>query len=99
MPVICGREMSGLAPHAKASSSGGDSSASTQRRSNVRKTLHFRPSARLQSILSRELVADPNVALLEFVKNSYDAHASDVLVEFDLGERAADGVIYVADNG
>jgi signal transduction histidine kinase len=65
----------------------------------VRKTLHFRPSARLQAILSRELVADPNVALLEFVKNGYDAHASEVLVEFELGDRARDGVIYVADNG
>lgn len=65
----------------------------------MRKTLHFRPSARLQSILSRELVADPNVALLEFVKNGYDAHASEVLVEFELGERAVDGVIYIADNG
>lgn len=65
----------------------------------MRKTLHFRPSARLQAILSRELVADPNVALLEFVKNGYDAHASEVLVEFELGDRARDGVIYVADNG
>jgi signal transduction histidine kinase len=65
----------------------------------VRKTLHFRPSARLQSILSRELVADPNVALLEFVKNGYDAHASEVLVQFELAERAREGVIYIADNG
>jgi signal transduction histidine kinase len=44
-------------------------------------------------------VADPNVALLEFVKNGYDAAASRVLVRFELGERPRDGTIWIADNG
>jgi hypothetical protein len=65
----------------------------------LRRTLHFEPSARLQSILSRELVADPNVAILEFVKNSYDADATEVRVEFDFGDSPQGGVITIADNG
>lgn len=65
----------------------------------MRKNVHFEPSARLQSILSRELVADPNVAVLEFVKNGYDAGASRVVVDLDLGDRAQDGVLIVADDG
>jgi signal transduction histidine kinase len=65
----------------------------------VKRTLRFKASARLQSILSRELVADPNVALLEFVKNGYDAAASRVLVRFELGEHPRDSIIWIADNG
>lgn len=65
----------------------------------VRTTLNFEPSARLQSILSRELVADPNVAVLEFVKNSYDAGAAQVLIDFELGDHAHDGVLTIADDG
>lgn len=65
----------------------------------MRRTVHFEPSARLQSILSRELVADPNVAILEFVKNSYDAGAEAVLIEFALDESGRDGVLTIADDG
>ena len=48
------------------------------------KNLRFRPSARLQRFLGTELIADPNVAIIEFVKNSYDAGASHVLIQFEL---------------
>jgi signal transduction histidine kinase len=65
----------------------------------MKRTLRFKASARLQSILSRELVADTNVALLEFVKNAYDAEASAVLVKFDLEDRSSDSVIWIADDG
>ncbi len=40
--------------------------------------MHLRPSARLQTFLGKELIADPNLAILEFVKNSYDAGADHV---------------------
>ena len=65
----------------------------------MKRTLHFKASARLQSILSRELVADPNVALLEFVKNGYDAAASRILIRFALGAHPRDSTIWIADNG
>ena len=48
----------------------------------------FVPSARLQTLLARELIADPNVAVLEFVKNAYDAGASNAQVSFQLQDRA-----------
>jgi signal transduction histidine kinase len=61
---------------------------------------HFEPSARLQRFLGRELIADPNVAVAEFVKNGYDAGASRVSLAFDLRapERSAHRLI-VADDG
>jgi signal transduction histidine kinase len=65
----------------------------------MKRTLRFKASARLQSILSRELVADANVALLEFVKNAYDAEASSVLVRFELEDRPDESTIWIADNG
>ena len=57
----------------------------------------FRPSARLQRFLGSELIADPNVAIIEFVKNSYDAGASLVLVEFSLAQTPS--TLTIADDG
>jgi signal transduction histidine kinase len=57
----------------------------------------FRPSARLQRYLGNELIADPNVAILEFVKNAYDAGAETVRVEFALS--ASPTTLTIADNG
>ncbi len=65
----------------------------------MRDNLHFEPSARLQSILSRELVADPNVAVLELVKNAYDAGARKVLLSFEIGGEATDAALTIADDG
>ena len=62
--------------------------------------LHFEPSARLQQFLGRELIADPNLAIAEFVKNSYDAGATDVYVEFRVDDlRPPEQVICISDNG
>jgi signal transduction histidine kinase len=47
-------------------------------------TFRFKPSARLQKYLGNELIADPNLAIIEFVKNAYDAGASQVKIKFDL---------------
>lgn len=63
------------------------------------KPLRFRPAARLQYLLSEQLVSDPNVAILEFVKNAYDADATDVLIEFDLHDDLTRASLIIADNG
>ena len=55
------------------------------------------PSARLQRFLGRELIADPNLAVIEFVKNAYDAGASRVLIDFRLG--GATRQLIVSDDG
>ena len=59
--------------------------------------MFLQPSARLQRFLGRELIADPNLAVLEFVKNAYDAGASDVQVEFEISTQPTSLVI--SDNG
>lgn len=48
------------------------------------RTFSLVPSARLQRFLGRELIADPNLAVIEFVKNAYDAGASRVVLDFKL---------------
>jgi signal transduction histidine kinase len=63
----------------------------------VTNAFKFRPSARLQRYLGRELIADPNVAILEFVKNAYDAGASTVRVDFSLSTRPS--ILTIADDG
>jgi signal transduction histidine kinase len=68
-------------------------------RRRKREPLRFRPAARLQYLLSEQLVSDPNVAILEFVKNSYDADATEVLIEFDLDENPLESSLVIADNG
>ncbi len=60
-------------------------------------SFRFRPSARLQRYLGRELIADPNVAIIEFVKNSYDAGASHVSIEFSLSQTPTS--LTIADDG
>src|SRR5579862_6328606 len=70
------------------------------RRRNARardKPLRFRPSARLQRYLGRELISDPNLAVLEFVKNGYDAGASIVVVTFNLS--GSETELVISDDG
>ena len=43
-------------------------------------TLSFRPRARIMRTLGNELISDDAVALIELVKNAYDADASRVLI-------------------
>lgn len=65
-----------------------------------RKTFTFTPSARLQRYLGNELIADPSLAIIEFVKNSYDAGAANVTVDFQLAERdPEDTTLVIADDG
>ena len=55
--------------------------------------LQFRVSAELKNILGRDLITSPDIAILELVKNSYDAHASKVEITFD------NDYLSIADNG
>lgn len=55
--------------------------------------LTFRVSAELKNILGRDLITSDNIAVLELVKNSYDAHATKVEITF------GDDSIVIADNG
>lgn len=55
--------------------------------------LKFKVSAELKNILGRDLITSDNIAILELVKNSYDAHATKVDITFD------DDKIIIADNG
>jgi len=60
--------------------------------------LHFKVSSGLKNIIGRELINDKFIAIFELVKNSYDAGAHDVRVEFiDIyGESPK---IIITDNG
>ena len=59
----------------------------------MKDNLQFRVSAELKNILGRDLITSPDIAILELVKNSYDAHASKVEITFD------NDYLAIADNG
>jgi signal transduction histidine kinase len=64
----------------------------------VSEKLNFKISAGLKNIIGRELITDKYIAIFELVKNSYDAHASEVLITFEnLGKSNAR--IIISDNG
>lgn len=64
-------------------------------------TQSIRPSARLIRTIGEDLIGDPNAALIELVKNSYDADASKVDIVFEYKEQDNEEVlsIKVVDNG
>ena len=55
--------------------------------------LVFRVSSELKNILGRDLITNDYIAILELVKNSYDASATKVEITF------AQDCITIADNG
>lgn len=55
--------------------------------------LQFKVSSGLKNILGQDLITSDNIAILELVKNSYDAHATKVVITFE------DDCITIADNG
>lgn len=59
----------------------------------MKDNLQFRVSAELKNILGKDLITSPDIAVLELVKNSYDAHATKVEITFD------DDYLSIADNG
>lgn len=61
------------------------------------KDLRFRISSALKSIIGKDLITDDFAAIFELVKNSFDADASKVLVNFNLSQR--ENSIIISDNG
>ena len=63
-----------------------------------KQVFRFVPSARLQHYLGNQLIADPNLAIIEFVKNAYDAGAAHLYLDFRISdpERTA---LLIADDG
>lgn len=59
----------------------------------------LRPRARLVHTLGSDLISSERVALIELVKNSYDADASHVILKFIGPLEAGQGSIQVWDNG
>lgn len=46
------------------------------------KELHFKTNVQLKSIIGKDLINDDNIAILELVKNSFDADARNVTVSY-----------------
>ena len=59
----------------------------------------LKPRARLISLIGEELISDEPVALVELVKNSYDADASNVKVAFEGNDPERPDRIIVSDDG
>lgn len=55
--------------------------------------LFFSVKTGIKSIVGKDLITDDNIAVFELVKNSYDAHASKVIITFE------DDRITISDNG
>ena len=64
-----------------------------------KQTFTFRPRARLVSILGEHLISDQAVGLIELVKNSYDADATEVSVSLSSLASANHTTVTVLDNG
>jgi signal transduction histidine kinase len=62
-------------------------------------TMRFRPRARLLYILGHELISDESIAILELVKNCYDADANTVTIRLIDVTNKQEGKIEIEDNG
>ena len=60
--------------------------------------LQFKISSALKDIVGRDLINDDFIAVFELVKNSYDAHASEVIITFD-NINTSTPKITIKDNG
>ena len=65
----------------------------------IEKILKFNPRARIIRTIGDQLISGPEAAIVELVKNAYDADASRVVVKFVPPLRPGMGMITVADDG
>lgn len=60
--------------------------------------LEFNLSSRFSQLIGRQLISNPTVAVLELVKNCYDADAENISVSFDY-IKTSHGKITISDDG
>lgn len=48
----------------------------------MKETLHFKTHVLIKNLVGKDLINDDNIAIVELVKNSYDAESEGVLVKF-----------------
>lgn len=65
----------------------------------MKESIAFRPRARLMSQLGEQLIKDENIAVLELIKNSYDADAKEVEIIMQNIDNPLTGTIIIEDNG
>lgn len=72
-------------------------------RTVVSKTLNFKTNTLLKNLVGKDLINDDNIAIVELVKNAYDAGSESVLVRFEgltkEGETSDLSRIIIADQG
>lgn len=61
--------------------------------------VRFKPRARLLLQLGDQLIKNESIALVELVKNSYDADANKVDIYMENVDNAEDGIIIIEDDG
>lgn len=66
---------------------------------NIDESFSLRPKARILKTLGEELISSETVALIELVKNAYDADAENVLISFSGDLKEGGGAIEVIDDG
>lgn len=62
-------------------------------------THKIRPAGRLVLTIGRDLIQDPYAAVVELVKNAYDADSPDVTIEFSRGQQGRGYSIAISDRG
>lgn len=62
-------------------------------------SIPLRPKARILKTLGEELISSETVALIELVKNAYDADAKNVLISFSGELKEGSGTVEVVDDG
>ncbi len=61
--------------------------------------LYFKPRARLLIQLGDQLIRNESIALVELIKNCYDADANEVIVTMSNLDNQEEGIISILDNG
>lgn len=69
----------------------------------MKKTLNFKTNTLLKNLVGKDLINDDNIAIVELVKNAYDAGAENVLVRFEgfsaKGQTSTTSRLIIADRG
>jgi hypothetical protein len=69
----------------------------------MKKTLNFKTNTLLKNLVGKDLINDDNIAIVELVKNSFDAESDEVLVRFTnfspKGVSTKSSQIIIADKG